>query len=156
MRGLFQSLGDFVFGWLMSEIIIPQDLYTEIVAAARAGYPEEICGLVAGVNNRAARLYPVENILHSPVAYEMNPLEQIKAMLAIEAQGMEMLAIYHSHPNGPAFPSATDIALAFYPDALTLIVSLEEFEKPVMGAFAILDGKVSVVDWRSTVPDSGE
>jgi proteasome lid subunit RPN8/RPN11 len=85
--------------------------------------PEEACGLVAGTAGVAASVYPVTNLLHSARRYRMAPAEQLAAMLEIEARGWQLLAIYHSHPQGPAQPSQTDLAEAAYPAALQLIWS---------------------------------
>jgi len=94
-----------------------------MVAHVRAAAPEEACGLLGGAGGRVCRVYPVENALHSPVAYTMEPHAQIETMLAIEAAGWELVGIFHSHPGGPAAPSPTDVRQAYYPEALTVILS---------------------------------
>ncbi|MDT8306339.1 MAG: M67 family metallopeptidase [Anaerolineae bacterium] len=116
--------------------------YAEMLAHLRAAYPEEGCGLMAGRDGEVLQLYPVENMLHSRVAFEMEPYQQLQAFQSLEEAGWELLAIYHSHPHGPETPSAHDIAQAYYPEALSVIVSLEEPERPVVRAFAIRDGRV--------------
>jgi proteasome lid subunit RPN8/RPN11 len=83
--------------------------------------PEEACGLIAGRDNTAWEVIPVTNALHSPVRYRMDPQEQLEAFNRIEELGLEILAIYHSHPAGPTHPSLTDIAEAFYPDTVYII-----------------------------------
>jgi proteasome lid subunit RPN8/RPN11 len=113
-----------------------------MLAQLTALYPEEGCGLIAGRDGQALRLYPVENRLHSPVAYEMEPAQQVRAIVALEAEGLELLAIYHSHPDGPARPSATDMAHAYYPDQAYVIVSLADRRRPSLRAFMIQDGSV--------------
>jgi proteasome lid subunit RPN8/RPN11 len=108
-------------------------------------YPEEGCGLLAGSNGQVSQQYPIENILHSQTAYEMDALQQVNTMLTIEAQAEDLLAIYHSHPNSPALPSETDIAQAYYPEAVTIIVSLADRAAPIMRGFQISAGLVSEV-----------
>ena len=124
-------------------------LVAEMLAHVGGVWPEEGCGLVggrrSGAGSRAVRLYPVENIHHSPVAFEMDPLQQIRAMLAMEAEGLELIAIYHSHPDGPARPSPTDVANAWYPDAVQLIISLVDRARPGVRAFTIIDGLVTEI-----------
>jgi [CysO sulfur-carrier protein]-S-L-cysteine hydrolase len=83
--------------------------------------PEEACGLVAGVDGQSVEVYPVENAMHSPVRYRMEPQGQLQAMLAVEARGWEITAIYHSHPDGTDGPSQTDIEEAAYPGVIHLI-----------------------------------
>lgn len=126
----------------MDELRLSLGLYEELIAHALAHYPEEACGLVAGSDGRATRFYPIENSLHSPTAYEMEPRQQVRAMLAMDTEGLELVAICHSHPTSPARPSVTDIAQAYYPDAVHLIISLADPKRPVMRGFMIQDGKV--------------
>jgi proteasome lid subunit RPN8/RPN11 len=128
----------------MDQICLPAALVEAMISQARAALPEETCGLVAGQLGRAVRLYPIENMRHSPVAYEMEPLQQIQAMLAIENDGLELLAIYHSHPDGPARPSPTDVALAYYPEQAQLIISLAGAATTVR-AYRIADGLVEEI-----------
>lgn len=90
--------------------------------------PEEACGILAGRRREVLRIIPITNQLHSPVRYLMEPHEQLKAFQLIEAQGLELLAIYHSHPQGPEGPSPTDIAEAYYPEAVYLIWSYSQRE----------------------------
>ena len=130
----------------MQTFTLSRALLDEMLSHVSGLWPEEACGLVGGRDGRAVRLYPVENVRHSPVAFEMEPLQQIKAMLAMEAEGLELIAIYHSHPSGPARPSPTDVALAYYPDAVQLILSLDDPARPVLRAFTIVEGRVDEVE----------
>jgi len=57
--------------------------------------------------------------------FAMDPTQQIAAMRAMREGGEELFAIYHSHPDSPPLPSATDLAQANYPDVLYLIISLQ-------------------------------
>lgn len=132
----------------MQTLILSRAMLDEMLAHVAKLWPEEACGLIGGREGRAARLYPVENIHHSPVSYEMEPVQQIKALLAMEAEGLELIAIYHSHPDGPARPSATDVANAYYPDAVQLIISLADRARPAVRAFTIIDGVVAEVGWE--------
>ncbi|MCB8984799.1 MAG: M67 family metallopeptidase [Ardenticatenaceae bacterium] len=124
---------------------INQPVYEAMLAHLQAVYPLEGCGLLGGVGDTAVRHTAVDNILRSPVAYEMDPTQQIRAMLELEAQGQEMLAIYHSHPAGPPHPSPTDVAQAYYPDAVYLIISLADRAQPVVGAFRIGNGRYTPI-----------
>lgn len=119
--------------------------YRTMLAHLQAVYPLEGCGLLAGRAGRVERLYSVDNALRSPTEYEMDPRQQLQAMLELEDAGWELLAIYHSHPHGPAEPSATDVARAYYPEALHVIVSLANRERPSVRAFSIAGGQVEEV-----------
>jgi proteasome lid subunit RPN8/RPN11 len=122
---------------------LPRPLAAQLLAHCETVYPEEGCGLVAGSAGRATNIYPIENILHSQTAYEMAPRQQVQTMLEIEAQGGELCATFHSHPHGPAAPSPTDVAQAYYPEAVYLIVSLQNRQQPVIRGFRIVEGVVT-------------
>jgi proteasome lid subunit RPN8/RPN11 len=84
---------------------------------------EEACGLLGGANGQVERVYLIENTLHSPVEYYMDPGQQVRAMLEIEAAGLEVCGIFHSHPAGPPVPSQTDVERSYYPDSVYIIMS---------------------------------
>lgn len=107
--------------------------------------PNEACGLAAGRANRVEVIFPVANDLASPVRYRMNPAQQIKIFFEIEQLGQELVAIYHSHPHGPAVPSETDIGESAYPEAVYLIWSPAEAGWQCRG-FNILADKISEVE----------
>ena len=98
---------------------------------------------MSGRDGTVTAVYLIDNILKSPTAYEMDPKQQAETMLAIEANGDDLLAIYHSHPAGPTTPSPTDIAQAYYPETCYLIVSLADREQPTMRGYWIVDTAVS-------------
>jgi proteasome lid subunit RPN8/RPN11 len=102
---------------------MPFELYQRALDHARACLPEEACGLVGGLGVEAAAGVPITNQLHSPLRFRMDPAEQLRAFQAFEAQSIELIAIYHSHPQGPPHPSATDVREFAYPGVLTLIIS---------------------------------
>jgi len=120
-------------------------LFRQMIHHLQLQYPKEGCGLLAGRAGQATQIYPVDNILNSPSTYEMEPLQQIRALLAMEEQGDALAAIYHSHPQGPSTPSETDVALSYYPDAVYLIVSLTNFDEPEVRGFRIVDGRVTEI-----------
>jgi [CysO sulfur-carrier protein]-S-L-cysteine hydrolase len=120
---------------------IERPLFSAMLALVQAEYPYEACGILAGSANRVRHVYAIDNVLRSPVAYEMDPKQQLAAMLDLEKNGWEMLAIFHSHPTGPERPSPTDVAQAYYPESVYLIVSLEVRENPVVRGFRIENGR---------------
>ncbi len=78
--------------------------------------PFEACGLLAGRGSRVEMEIGIPNAAHSPVRFHMQP-RQLRAFQRIEAAGLELVGIYHSHPSGPDHPSPTDLAEAAYPVA---------------------------------------
>jgi proteasome lid subunit RPN8/RPN11 len=121
---------------------ISQALLDEIVAHARAEAPNECCGMIAAQDGVAVAVHRARNAAASPLKYEMDGMEQYKIQTAIEDGGYELGAIYHSHTRSDPEPSQTDINLAFYPDALYVIVGVKS-EAPDIRAWRIVDGAVS-------------
>jgi [CysO sulfur-carrier protein]-S-L-cysteine hydrolase len=123
--------------------MIPKAIYDEMLAHTHSEYPNECCGLLAGKEGQVTKLYRMTNTHHSPVSYFMDPKEQFTVFKDIRTEGSELLAIYHSHPHTVAYPSSTDIGLAYYPEALYIIISLENRDRPLVNAFRIVDGKIT-------------
>jgi proteasome lid subunit RPN8/RPN11 len=103
--------------------------------------PNEACGMVAGLDGFSEKVYSMTNILNSPIRFRMEPEEQLKALIEIENLDLELLAIYHSHPNGPAVPSKTDIVEFAYPGTKYLIWSRKQ-GKWVCHGYTIADQRV--------------
>lgn len=103
-------------------------VYEDMLAHAREGAPEEVCGVLGGTAGEATRVtvaHRVPNVAESPTGrYELDPAAQVRAMDAIEADGGEVVGFYHSHPRGPSGPSAVDETLATWPGYAYVIVSL--------------------------------
>ena len=76
--------------------------------------PLEACGLLGGKNGVVEVVLPVKNAAESRVRFQMDPKAQLRAIEQIESEGLEIIAIFHSHPKGPSVPSPTDIAEAAY------------------------------------------
>jgi len=121
---------------------LDRTLLEQIVAQARDEAPNECCGIIAAQAGRAVAVHPATNAAASPLRYEMDGMEQYRIQTAIEDAGHELGAIYHSHTRTAPYPSQTDINLAFYPEALYVIVGVAG-DAPDVRAFRIVDGEVS-------------
>src|SRR2546423_10183820 len=121
---------------------IARELYDEIVAHAREEAPNECCGMIASRNGDAVKVYPATNAAASPLRYEIDGAEQYRIQMDIEDAGLDLGAIYHSHTRTEPYPSQTDINLAFYPDAVYVIVGLGGNPADVR-AYSIRDGQVN-------------
>lgn len=111
----------------------------EIFASAREASPAECCGLIGGdARGKATNIYSLRNVAADRVvSYEAAPEELFGAQRQMRERGEELLAIYHSHPESTdPKPSETDVRLAYYPQAVYLIVGLAG-PQPVMRAFRI-------------------
>lgn len=127
---------------------IPVDIFEQMVAQARAEAPIEACGILAGSNNRVEKLYKMTNAEKRSDHFMMEPAEQFKVVKDIRSSGLEMLAIYHSHPATPTRPSAEDIRLALTRDVTYVIVSLENRDHPAVKGFLLENGSLTEVTVR--------
>ena len=123
-------------------MVIPAAVRDEIIAHARAGLPNEACGILAGQAGRAERFFPAEPDEPSPYYYRISSRDQLRIVNEIDEAGLELVGIYHSHVSSPAFPSRTDAEQAFWPDAVYVIVSLAGGGADVKG-YRIVDMEIS-------------
>jgi proteasome lid subunit RPN8/RPN11 len=121
---------------------IPRKLADAIIDHAYAGFPLEVCGILGGAEGVVSSLYRMTNTDQSNEHFMMAPVEQFAVIKEMRANGLEMIAIYHSHPESPARPSAEDIRLALTPNVSYVIVSLEEANNPVLKSFRLAAGLV--------------
>jgi proteasome lid subunit RPN8/RPN11 len=131
---------------------IPQHIYDNMIAHAVAGCPLEVCGILGGKDGVVSAIYRMTNTDLSNEHFMMDPREQFAVVKDMRAQGLDMAAIYHSHPETPARPSEEDIRLALTPGVSHLIVSLAVAEEPVARSFRISGGRVEPED-LVLVPD---
>ncbi|MCL4487399.1 MAG: M67 family metallopeptidase [Chloroflexi bacterium] len=118
----------------------------QLIEQARREAPRETCGIIAGKDGRALMVYPLKNVeSEANVRYLADPHEQLHALQDMDEHAWDMLAIYHSHPASPAYPSPIDIARAFYPDAFYLLISLMDPAQATVRGFRIAEGEVEEV-----------
>lgn len=113
-----------------------------MVAHAREQAPNECCGMIGGRDGEATTLYRSVNAEASPLRYSLDASDQFRIMEAMERDGEELLAIYHSHTASAAYPSQTDVNLAAYPDAVYVIVSLQDSDRPDVRGYWIRDEQI--------------
>ena len=123
---------------------ITRVLVDAIEAQAAAARPAECCGLLSGKDGLMTGLHPLRNMAEQPeTSYFAAPEDLFEAMVGIRETGHKLLGIYHSHPKTSAYPSPKDVAMAFYPEAVYFIISLEpEIE---LRAFRIEDSRIESV-----------
>ncbi len=92
-----------------------------MVADVMAKSPEEACGFIAGVGNQSRLIIPITNMLHDSFRFRMDPEEELIAFTSIEDKGLEILAVYHSHPHGIDRPSRTDLDQLTFPGIVYII-----------------------------------
>jgi len=129
-------------------LILKKDLLEKIFNQIKEEYPDEACGILAGKEGRAEKVYEMTNVDKSPSTYFMDAKEQLKIMKEIRNSGLEMVGIYHSHVASLAYPSGHDLEMAFYPETSYVIVSLEDKDKPVVSSFKIKEGVITEEEIR--------
>lgn len=127
----------------MNPLVIPADIYQRIVAHCTTGLPNEACGFLGGKDGVVSKLYLMTNAAASPVFYRPDDREMLSALNDMDDNGLDVSSIFHSHVATRAYPSPTDIREAHYPEAVFLIVSLEDRERPYAKGFLI-----HKQDWR--------
>jgi [CysO sulfur-carrier protein]-S-L-cysteine hydrolase len=124
-------------------------------AQARAEFPNECCGLLAGRREsdgtvgRVVRRYPLVNALHSPVEYESEPRSMFQAMRDMRRLGLEELGVYHSHPSSEPVPSRKDRERNYSEDLVNFIISLQGSEPVMRGWWLTADG-FREAEWEVT------
>jgi len=123
-------------------IVLPADVREGIVARAREGTPEEVCGVLGGEFDadwsHVRSSYHAANAAEEPrTRYRLDPEEALEIFERLEADGEGIVGFYHSHPRGPAEPSETDLEAATWPDRSYVIVSVTPFE---VGSWRFRDG----------------
>lgn len=128
-------------------LAFPEALRQELIAHAREGDPDEVCGVLAGRDGRVERVFRVNNTADTveadsgvfrdrqsgvpaagrkPVHYYMDPRDQLRVYNEVDDLGLDVIGYYHSHTRSEARPSPTDIRLATDLTPVYVLVSLVE------------------------------
>ncbi len=123
-------------------LTLPNALIDEMIAHAREEAPNECCGIIAGQDGRAVKLFRANNSEASPFRYNVDSKDLFRIHRECDKNDWEFMVIYHSHTASEAYPSATDVRLAAWPETFYVLVSLMNPDEPVVRAFRIVDGQV--------------
>lgn len=134
--------------------MITRSLYNEMIAHARAELPNECCGLLAGLilEDRAGSdmlvlsCYPLVNESASATEYLSEPRSMFNAVRDIEGRGLEIVAVYHSHPTSEPVPSRKDLERSYSPAVANFIISLMN-DKPLVRAWWFEDDSYTEASW---------
>ncbi len=140
----------------LKRLLISADNLERILDHVRQGDPYEVCGLIGGSNDFARVVTAVPNASLTPrVAYEMERQAMVDAVITFQRARLDVVAIYHSHPDGGAEPSSTDVQQATWPDAVYLIIGKSEEQEIDIRAWAIRYGVVEPADLEVFAQDQG-
>lgn len=113
-----------------------------IIDHARADYPNEACGVIAGHGQQASEIISLPNIAADPRRnYRFDDRRFTETLFALEKRGLSLIGFYHSHPDTDPLPSSSDIQQATYSNTAYIIVSLRNND-PRMTAWHINYGSV--------------
>lgn len=133
-------------------IYLKKSEYSVILQQARREYDNECCGFLAGVKKDGDvyinKAYALVNVDNSSEHFSMNPKEQFEKVKLIRKENMELVGNYHSHPHSPSRPSEEDKRLAFDPNIIYAILSLQNEEKPVFNLFKINKNNVEKLEYE--------
>jgi [CysO sulfur-carrier protein]-S-L-cysteine hydrolase len=122
-------------------------LLERVVDHARRDFPNECCGMIAVRDGRAVAIHEATNIAASPLRFEVEGREILRAQDAFEDEGAELGAIYHSHTRSEPYPSQTDVNFAAgWPGVEWLIVGLRADGEPTVRSYRIDDGVIEEVE----------
>jgi proteasome lid subunit RPN8/RPN11 len=122
---------------------VDEALVAEMVAHAREEAPNECCGFVAARDGVAVEVRRAVNQAASPLKFEVDGLEVMRALDDFEVAGAELGAIYHSHTRTEPYPSQTDINFAAnWPGVEWIIVGLDRQGEATVRTYLIEDGNV--------------
>ena len=128
---------------MINQLTLKRNHFRKMIEHVDHQAPLEACGLLAGKHDQVKEVLLVQNQAQSPVRFVMDPYEQLKAFDRIEAHGLDLLGIFHSHPAGPETVSPTDIAEAAYDVVHVICYRIQEQWK--LRGFWIAKGKATEV-----------
>lgn len=141
------------------QLLVPRAIYNQMISQAFSELPNECCGLLAGVikfplptaidalpGGQVKRFYPLVNASTSPKEYLSDARGMFEAVRDMRREGIEILAVYHSHPTSAPVPSRTDLERNYSPEVVNLIISLSDGE-PQVRAWWLSEKDYLEADW---------
>jgi [CysO sulfur-carrier protein]-S-L-cysteine hydrolase len=132
-------------------LLLPTQFVDEIFAHARAEVPNECCGLLAGRIEAGVALavqrYPLPNAAASPVEYLSEPKAMFAAMRDMRSLGIDVIAVYHSHPTSDPIPSKADRERNYSTEVVNLIISLKS-NPPTMRGWWLTAESATEAMWQ--------
>jgi proteasome lid subunit RPN8/RPN11 len=110
----------------MQSISLTAGQIKELASIAKDVLPDESCALLLGENNIVVEILAMRNVDESPITFSIESTELMHAYNLAESKGLQVIAIFHSHPAKPS-PSSTDIKFMEINPVVWLIYSTTEW-----------------------------
>jgi [CysO sulfur-carrier protein]-S-L-cysteine hydrolase len=125
-------------------LTLPQAMVDRMVAHARRDHPDECCGVVAGRDGVATRMFEMENADRSPTGFTFDSAEWLRVYRDLDDADEQLLVVYHSHTATEAYPSRTDVRWSVNtPDTSWVLVSTREPDTAEVRSYRIADGVIT-------------
>ena len=124
---------------LDSMLCFKRSQINQMIDHAKAEYPYECCGMIAGKDERVDKIVTMKNELRSSVEYSMDDAQIKSEIEKLDDEGHDLIGGYHSHPTTKAYPSNVDISKAIFPEIDYIIISLLDKDNPEMKNHKIKD-----------------
>jgi [CysO sulfur-carrier protein]-S-L-cysteine hydrolase len=136
-------------------LVLPTHIRDEMIAHAKAEFPNECCGQLAGHIGADAiawvdQGYPLVNSAASPIKYRSEGKDLFAAFRDMRERGLELLAIYHSHPSSDPVPSATDLKENYYGSKIVNFIISLKGDTPVIRGWLLGEAAFSEAEWDLT------
>lgn len=130
-------------------LFISHLLQSELIHHAKTGYPQEVCGLLAGRDEQILRVIPTENrASNKQRGFLISPHDLNIHLPQIRAEGLLLIGFYHSHPDTPPIPSPTDVRELDNGLQLPHVVVSILHHQAYIKAWMIQHGQVDPIEWR--------
>ncbi|HUR14937.1 MAG TPA: M67 family metallopeptidase [Mycobacteriales bacterium] len=124
-------------------LTLSQDLLDRVLAHARRDHPDECCGVIAGKDGVATRLFEMANADRSPTGFTFDSAEWLRVYREVDDADEELLAVYHSHTATEAYPSRTDVLWSQHNEFAHWLLVSTRSEQDEVRSFTITDGVVA-------------
>lgn len=133
-------------------LFLTKHILDEMLHQAQSALPHECCGWLAGRKTQdswhVTHHFPMRNIAEIPERqYLADSQDLFTAHKALRKENLDHLVIYHSHPTSPAIPSATDLAVNYWPDVFHLIITLQDGQNHLR-VWSLQPDSYSEVKWK--------
>lgn len=124
-------------------LALPSEMLDRVLAHARRDHPDECCGVIAGRDGVATRLFAMQNAERSTTGFTFDSAEWLRVYREIDGADEQFLAVYHSHTMTEAYPSRTDIAWSRETEFQHWLLVSTRAETDEIRAYTIVDGQVT-------------